>query len=92
MPHRDVEKYKDRITVMNNVGMKKLRNYCTTKKHPVRNFDRDIKIIRKIMVHGYAGCVCEFGISRQRAEQIFLRYTEYAQEANKAERAKLCVK
>lgn len=77
---RDLTRYRECISTLNSVGMARLKKYCATKKHPVRNFDRDIQIIRIIMTDGYSGCAYRFGISRQRAEQILLKYTNYAKE------------
>lgn len=76
----DIEKYTEIASSINAVGLTALRNYCTTKKHPVKTFDRDVQILRCILKHGPTECVVPFGISKQRADQIMRRYHEYALE------------
>lgn len=76
--------YKDYAEIakaLNACGLKRLREYCTTKKRPVRNFDRDIEIVKYALRFGTNSGVIKYSLSKQRIDQIMRKYWEYAKAA-----------
>lgn len=76
--HRKYEKYGEILETLNRCGISKLREYVTSKKNPVKNFDRDIEIIRYIFRGKGALVPTHFNMSRQYANQLLFRYYDYA--------------
>ena len=77
-PYRqDWEKCREAI---NAVGRSKLKRYCETKKHPVKNFDRDWEIIKLVITGSEIQVVTKYNMSRQCANSIMRRYWQYAIE------------
>ena len=63
---------------INACGLSKLRKYCTTKPHPVKDFDRDIAVIRCAIKYGTTYTGYKFSMTYQRADAILTRYEKYA--------------
>lgn len=76
----EAEKRKE-IEAINAVGLRKLRAYCEGKKRPVKDFDRDIEIIKWSIRYGFSACVVRYNISRQCARDKLRRYSVYARRA-----------
>ena len=85
MPNLNSREYIETAKLINSVGLSKLKLYCTTKKYPVRDFDRDIAILRQTIKYGPTSAVTKFGISRQCAHQIMQKYKQFALECAKME-------
>lgn len=84
--HRKYEKYSEILETLNRCGISKLRKYVTSKKYPVKNFDRDIEIIRYIFKGNAPLIPTHFNLSRQYANALLFRYYDYALMALNEER------
>ena len=78
---REIDAYKSAAKAINSVGIQKLKTFCEGKAHPVKNFDRDIEIVKHMLKYGPTSCVTRFDVSKQRAIQILRKYEKYAKEA-----------
>ena len=82
------ERYADYRRIARNInkcGLKRLREYCTKKKRPVKTFDRDLAIVKMALQYGTNAPVCKYNLSRQRIDQIMRNYERYALTAMELE-------
>ena len=66
------------IRNINKCGISRLRKYCTTKPHPVKNFDRDLAILKHALRYGTTYTAHKFSITTQHADSILVKYERYA--------------
>lgn len=72
------------VEFINSVGLSKIRKYFTENTR-MKDFDRNLEIVRYSAKFGYTPCSIEFDISRQRAEQIMKRFYEAAIEIERGD-------
>ena len=70
--------YASIVKNINSCGLTKLKMYCTTKPYPVRNFDRDLEIIKYVLKYGPTAAENKYGVS---TNGLLSRYNNYALEA-----------
>ena len=83
--HEKREDWMEIINTINSVGKRKLKEYCTTKPHPVADFERDWELIKLTITGNTHYAIMHYNISRQRINQIIYRYREYALECKQKE-------
>lgn len=82
------ERYADYQRIARNInkcGLKRLREYCTNKNCRVKNFDRDLEIVKMALRYGTSAPVCKYNLSRQRIDEIMRNYEKYALTAMELE-------
>ena len=78
------ETYLDAMYHINHVGIRALREYCETKKYPVRHFDRDMQIIRELLKGNTpTELSIRYSISIGTVASVPRRYTQYARECKR---------
>lgn len=72
------EDWRTIVNTINSVGRRRLKMFCETKKHPVKDFDRDWEIMKQVIIGNTHYVTMHYGLSRQRVNQIFRKYWKYA--------------
>ena len=70
--------YRQVVSDINEVGIQNLREFLTTKKCPVRNFDRDIHILMCMLRYGPVYAADKYKVSYGLPTKIMKKYHGYA--------------
>ena len=70
---------------VNEVGLSAIRKYATTKRHPIRDYDKFISIAVYCIKHGPEACVTRFNCSKQYADYCLTKLEQLADDVAEKE-------
>lgn len=80
MGYPNLAKYAQIEKDIRKVGAENLKSFIASKGIRIKNFDRDMKVIRYTLQHGPAASACVFHMSNSYPSMLLYKYGRFARE------------